>query len=68
MDVKSSIERAADPQSLDQDFFDDFYGDQPDPWGFESRWYERRKRAITMASLPRDSFGVRSNPVARSEC
>ena len=53
---KSSIERVVDPKSLGQEFFDDFYGDRPDPWGFESRWYERRKRAITMASLPRESF------------
>ncbi len=45
-----------DSSSLGQEFFDDFYGDQPDPWGFENRWYERRKRAITMASLPRERF------------
>ena len=23
-----------------------------DPWGFADRWYEERKRAITLASLP----------------
>jgi LmbE family N-acetylglucosaminyl deacetylase len=56
VDVDASIGRLGDSQSLGQDFFDDFYGDQPDPWGFESRWYEKRKRAITMASLPRESF------------
>src|SRR5690606_6269650 len=27
-----------------------------DPWGFETRWYERRKRAITIASLPRQRY------------
>lgn len=27
-----------------------------DPWGVETRWYERRKRALTMAALPRDRF------------
>ncbi len=45
-------------QSLGREFFDEFYGngDGPDPWGFETRWYERRKRAITMASLPRETF------------
>lgn len=43
--------------SLPQEFFDAFYdrnGD--DPWGFDSRWYERRKRAVTMASLPRERY------------
>jgi hypothetical protein len=23
-----------------------------DPWGFADRWYEERKRAITLAALP----------------
>ena len=44
--------------SLDAQWFDDFYdrnGD--DPWGFETRWYERRKRAIAMATLPRAELG-----------
>ena len=38
-------------------YFDEKYGSSPDPWGFESRWYERRKRAITLAALPREHFG-----------
>ena len=54
--VERRTELNPDRSSLGQEFFDDFYGDQPDPWGFESRWYERRKRAITMASLPRETF------------
>ncbi len=45
-----------EPGSLGQEFFDEFYGEKPDPWGFENRWYERRKRAITMACLPRARF------------
>ena len=43
--------------SMGADFFESFYernGD--DPWGFESRWYEKRKRAVTMASLPRERY------------
>lgn len=43
-------------ESLDQGFFDDFYEESPDPWGFENRWYEERKRAITLAVLPRRRF------------
>lgn len=44
-------------RSLGEGFFEAFYcrnGD--DPWGFESRWYEQRKRAVTMASLPRARY------------
>ncbi|MET3803781.1 LmbE family N-acetylglucosaminyl deacetylase [Nakamurella sp. UYEF19] len=42
--------------SLNREFFDEFYGEHRDPWGFESRWYETRKRAITMGALPRPAF------------
>ena len=43
--------------SLDGQFFDDFYREQgDDPWGFTDRWYEQRKRAVTLASLPRPRF------------
>lgn len=47
---------AASPQSLPAGFFDAFYRGRPDPWGFETRWYEERKRAVTLASLPRARF------------
>jgi LmbE family N-acetylglucosaminyl deacetylase/SAM-dependent methyltransferase len=42
--------------SLGRDFFDDFYQGRTDPWGFESRWYEERKRAVLLAALPRERF------------
>ncbi|WP_345801682.1 PIG-L family deacetylase [Microbacterium sp. AZCO] len=45
-------------QSLDAQWFDEFYrrnGD--DPWGFETRWYEQRKRAVLMAALPTAQLG-----------
>ncbi|KQX61774.1 bifunctional PIG-L family deacetylase/class I SAM-dependent methyltransferase [Angustibacter sp. Root456] len=43
--------------SLDATFFDDFYATNgDDPWGFTDRWYERRKRALTLAALPRERF------------
>lgn len=29
---------------------------EPDPWGVDVRLYERRKRALTLAMLPRDRF------------
>ncbi|MTD14906.1 methyltransferase domain-containing protein [Nakamurella sp. YIM 132087] len=45
-----------DETSLDAPWFDDFYRAGEDPWGFRTRWYEERKRAVTMASLPRRRF------------
>jgi 2-polyprenyl-3-methyl-5-hydroxy-6-metoxy-1,4-benzoquinol methylase len=47
---------ASGPESLARSFFDSFYEGRRDPWGFETRWYEERKRALTMASLPRRRF------------
>lgn len=37
-------------------YFDDHYADNPDPWGFEERWYEQRKYALTLAALPRPHY------------
>jgi SAM-dependent methyltransferase len=33
-------------------FFDNMFRDNTDPWCFKTRWYETRKRALTMACLP----------------
>lgn len=32
--------------------FDELFRQNDDPWGFRSRWYEARKRALTVACLP----------------
>lgn len=37
--------------------FDAMFAGSEDPWGFETSWYERRKRAVTMAALPRQQLG-----------
>nr|WP_276611001.1 PIG-L family deacetylase [Kineococcus siccus] len=43
--------------SLGAEFFEGFYAENgDDPWGFEDRWYEQRKRDLTLASLPRARF------------
>ncbi len=38
--------------TLPQGYFDALYAASSDPWGFRTRWYEERKRALTMALLP----------------
>lgn len=37
-------------------YFEGMYGEDPDPWGFETRWYERRKYDLTLAALPRARY------------
>lgn len=38
------------------DALDRLHRDQADPWGVDHRWYERRKRDLTLAALPRAQF------------
>lgn len=37
------------------DYFDSIY-QQHDPFGYGTRWYEKRKRDILLATLPRQGF------------
>jgi 2-polyprenyl-3-methyl-5-hydroxy-6-metoxy-1,4-benzoquinol methylase len=39
-----------------REYFEDMYAADPDPWGFETRWYEQRKYALTLAALTRDRY------------
>lgn len=49
--------------SLSGTYFDRQYAESgTDPWGFEDRWYEERKRAITLAALPRRRFAAAFEP------
>lgn len=42
--------------SVADDYFDELFRDTDDPWAFRERWYERRKRALTLAALPRERY------------
>ena len=37
------------------DYFDQMYR-RPDPWDYESSWYEQRKYALTLAALRRERY------------
>lgn len=41
---------------MDHDALDQLHRDSDDPWDVDS-WYERRKRALTLAALPREQYG-----------
>ena len=47
---------AADDNPLGAGYFDAIYDRADDPWGFTSRWYEERKRDVTLASLPEQRY------------
>ena len=38
--------------------FDAVHGGSADPWNYTSSWYERRKRALTLAVLPEADYGA----------
>ena len=40
-----------------EQIFDRLYRSDPDPWNYLSSWYERRKRAVTLAALPAERYG-----------
>ncbi len=44
------------PESLQVGYFDRMYQRSDDPWSFRTRWYEERKRSLTLAALPRRRF------------
>lgn len=42
--------------SVEDRYFDGLFSGNDDPWAFRQRWYEQRKRAITLAALPRPHY------------
>jgi len=48
--------------TLSADYFERMYREDNDPWGFTDRWYEERKRAVTLAALPEPRYGCAYEP------
>jgi LmbE family N-acetylglucosaminyl deacetylase len=46
----------------DASYFDSLYEQSADPWELADRFYERRKRDLLMASLPRERFASAFEP------
>ncbi len=42
--------------TLDAEYFAAMYAGAADPWSLATRWYERRKYALTVAGLPRPRY------------
>jgi hypothetical protein len=48
--------------TLPPSYFDRMYERADDPWDFIDRWYEERKRAVTLASLPDPRYRTAFEP------
>ncbi len=48
--------------SLGAEYFARMYAAAEDPWGFRTRWYEQRKRAVTLAALDRPRYARAFEP------
>lgn len=42
--------------SVSVDYFEDMFAVSDDPWAFRTRWYEQRKRDLTLAALPKQRY------------
>ncbi|MFF8764567.1 class I SAM-dependent methyltransferase [Nocardiopsis dassonvillei] len=49
-------------RTIPPDYFDGRYAVSDDPWRLAERWYERRKYALTLASLPRERYASAYEP------
>lgn len=49
---KAGTNSAADAERI----FDEVHAGADDPWSYTTSWYERRKRALTLAALPEESY------------
>jgi len=45
------------PAGVPPEYFAGKYERRDDPWGLATRWYEERKRALTLAALPARRYG-----------
>lgn len=43
-------------------YFESMYAADPDPWSFETRWYDARKHALTAAAPTRPRYGSAFEP------
>ncbi|GAB3722009.1 class I SAM-dependent methyltransferase [Nocardiopsis nanhaiensis] len=48
--------------TVSRTYFEAMYSASDDPWGFRTRWYEQRKRSLTMAALTRERYGRAFEP------
>jgi LmbE family N-acetylglucosaminyl deacetylase/SAM-dependent methyltransferase len=55
-DDPGSPEDTSTSRSRSRASFEAHYDRKPEGWDFDGSWYERRKRAVTLAALPRERY------------
>ncbi|GAC1037225.1 SAM-dependent methyltransferase [Pseudomonas sp. No.117] len=48
--------------TVSMSYFDSLYAGNADPWDYRHRWYEARKRDLTLAMLPHRRYGLGYEP------
>ncbi|MEV8347010.1 class I SAM-dependent DNA methyltransferase [Streptomyces niveus] len=56
MVTRTPDDAEAPSATFSREYFDRRYTRDPDPWGLATKWYERRKYALTVASLPKAHY------------
>ena len=55
MPLRTDTDAHSDTYS--ETYFDALYSDNTDPWEYQTRWYEKRKRDMCLAVLPQAQYG-----------
>ncbi|WP_352339209.1 class I SAM-dependent methyltransferase [Psychrobacter sp. 16-MNA-CIBAN-0192] len=53
---KNSLADVSQYDGYSESYFDALYKDNTDPWQYQTRWYEKRKRDICLAILPQSQY------------
>jgi cyclopropane fatty-acyl-phospholipid synthase-like methyltransferase len=56
MALRTPDDAEAPAATFSREYFDRRYTWDPDPWGLATKWYECRKYALTLASLPKAQY------------
>lgn len=57
-DIEAFVASEPPAAGVGEEYFAAMYGRRDDPWRLATRWYEERKRALTLASLPARRYGA----------
>lgn len=54
--TNSAVGTDSQSSAYSETYFDALYNDNTDPWQYQTRWYEKRKRDICLAALPQHHY------------
>lgn len=54
--ITDDTKTTAHSDTYSETYFDALYSDNTDPWHYQTRWYEKRKRDMCLAVLPQNQY------------